>query len=190
MNRKALEDYYRRRCRIPDNINEHLPTLRKMAEECEVVCEFGVRLARSTCALLLGVRGKVYSYDIERTESATGLEVNAGDEWTFTVADSRTVIIPVCDMLFIDSLHTYVQLKAELANAGHRVRTYLVFHDTVYCGHSDQVGSGPRLAEGTKGLMPAIEEYMEEHSEWKIKRHYLNNSGLLVLVRKGALLLR
>jgi len=34
-----------------------------------------------------------------------------------------------------------------------------------------------------KGLWPAVEEFINEHPEWKIKERFTNNNGLTILER-------
>jgi len=86
----------------------------------------------------------------------------------FYEASTLEIEIPEVDMLFIDTDHTYEQLKGELARHGNKVKKYLVFHDTVSCETE---------------LMPAIEEFMKANKKWKIKEHYKFNNGVLVLER-------
>jgi hypothetical protein len=49
----------------------------------------------------------------------------------------------------------------------HKVRKYLIFHDTVLF----------------KDLNKAISEFIEANKEWKIKEVLTNNNGLTVLER-------
>ena len=49
-----LEIKYNELCVTPSDINEHLPTLKVYAEQCEHVTEMGVRGIVSTYALLMG----------------------------------------------------------------------------------------------------------------------------------------
>jgi len=37
---------------------------------------------------------------------------------------------------------------------------------------------------GKKGLLPAINEFLEQNPEWSIAASYTHNNGLLVLERK------
>jgi hypothetical protein len=183
-NRQWFEaQYAQNRRRQDDSINEHLPTLRQLASECDTVCEFGVKIARSSIALLLGVKDVLYSWDIQPTPQAVEAAEKAGKKWVYTIGDSCKSNVQPCDMLFIDSLHTYDQLTAELEHAAHFARKYLVFHDTVTFGESDAIGETGRKKEGTKGIMPAIRELMQRDPTWRVKHHYTNNNGLLVLER-------
>jgi hypothetical protein len=34
-----------------------------------------------------------------------------------------------------------------------------------------------------RGLWPAIDEFLKEHSEWKLEMRYTNNNGLTILSR-------
>ena len=53
-NMNKLQEIYEGLCSTPSDINEHLPTLKKYAEECEHITEMGVRWVVSTYALLMG----------------------------------------------------------------------------------------------------------------------------------------
>jgi hypothetical protein len=44
--------------------------------------------------------------------------------------------------------------------------------------------SGYPIEEITRGLWPALEEFLAAHQEWEIAEHYANNNGLTVLRRK------
>lgn len=63
MNR--IEEKYQQHCNTPSDINEHLPTLRRYAEQCETVCELGVRGVVSTWAFLAAKCKKVIGVDID-----------------------------------------------------------------------------------------------------------------------------
>jgi hypothetical protein len=65
-----------------------------------------------------------------------------------------------------------------------------VFHDTTTYGRSDEPTDWqtPEIMENykeeeKKGLMPAIEEFLNENKEWYIYRQYTNNNGLTILKR-------
>jgi hypothetical protein len=79
--------------------------------------------------------------------------------------------------LFIDTLHTYNQLKQELTLHGNKAQKYIAFHDTYTFGlrGEDNVDK--------KGLMTAIIEFMTENPHWKFKIHKTNNNGFTVLER-------
>jgi len=158
------------------DINEHLPVLRDLASECETVVEMGVRYCVSTWAFIEGMKGgNLISIDIKHP-SKYGGDLKAVEKachnkkinFMFYEASTLEIEIPEVDMLFIDTDHTYEQLKGELARHGNKVKKYLVFHDTVSCETE---------------LMPAIEEFMKANKKWKIKEHYKFNNGVLVLER-------
>lgn len=164
-------------CNTKSDINEHLPTLRDLASECESVVEMGVRYCVSTWAFIEGLKPNTalvsidikhpskYNGDLAAVEKACK---NKGITFKFYEASTLEIDIPEVDMLFIDTDHTYAQLKGELTRHGNKAKKYLVFHDTVSCETE---------------LMPAIEEFMKENKKWKIKAHYTNCNGVLVLER-------
>lgn len=172
---ETLEKWYEKAATTTSDINEHVPTLRELASKCEHVTEFGVRRGVSTVALLAGQPKRLISYDIHTSPEASGLKDRQGKcEFEFRLGDSRTVDIEPTDMLFIDTVHIGTHLMAELKNSAHKVRKYLVFHDT-------EAPWGERGEDGGQGVMPAIREFLWKNPEWTVKKHYRNNHGLTVL---------
>ena len=197
-----IYDYY---VRTPSDINEHLDTLRKCASECASVAEFGVRGGVSTYSLLLGLLNngreqKSYvGVDVDSCSKVVPIVQNLsnmlGIRYEFIHADSAKVNIQNVDMLFIDTWHIYGHLKRELQNNHSKVSKYIVMHDTTVdewlgesircsCNIKQQVAeSGYPEDEITKGLWPAVSEFLEAHPEWRLKERYINNNGLTVLER-------
>lgn len=176
----SLSAVYESMCAEPSDINEHLPTLSKLANGCEVIVELGMRYGLSTVALLHGIKtGTVHSYDLQKTFAVHGISELAKDNdinFVFTEADCLEVDIPECDLLFIDTLHNYSQLKQELALHSAKSRKYIVMHDTTSFGTKDETGTG-------QGLNPAIREFLSSNKGWKQKAVYTNNNGLTILER-------
>ena len=162
----------------PGDINEHLQTLFDLADECEHVTEFGVRWGSSTTAFLAS-RARLVSYDIAQHPAARHLFELAREEGKaaeFKVGDTLKIErIFETDLLFIDTLHTYAQLRHELFKFHNSVLKYIVLHDTVTFGQTGEDG-GP-------GLILAVWDFLTTFPEWRIKEHYTNNNGLTVLER-------
>lgn len=172
------------------DINEHLDTLRELAMGCRTVCEFGVRSGHSTTALLCGLAEglatnpqlgpvELHSFDIAHQQFHPPA-LPEGVSWHFTRADTTELQdIPLCDGLFIDTLHNASVVEAELRHAG-RVRYWIAFHDTVLFGSRDEAGPGP-------GINHAIFRFMSslQGRRWYVASHAPNNNGLLVLRRAG-----
>lgn len=185
---------------INSDINEHLPTLKNLAQECEHVTEMGVRDVVSTWAFLFGLainNGKkkvLRSYDIHKSENITlALESAKANniDMTFTEVDVLKTEIEETDLLFIDTLHTYTQLKGELKLHAKKAKKYLVFHDIVTYGRKPEPASWqtPEImknyVQNDKGILNAIEEFLLENLDWDVKKVYENNNGLLVLVKNA-----
>lgn len=171
-----LDDEYHRLLGTPTDIQNHLPRLRALATQCESVVEFGTRTAVSTTAILHGQPARFTAYDINRSDKAAWLlEVSGRTHYRFVTADTRKIEIESCDMLFIDTLHVYEQLSAELALHADKVRSKIVMHDTVTFG---TVGEVP----GSKGLRPAIQEFLAKGG-WRVESEYTDSNGLTVLKR-------
>lgn len=171
-------------CRKESDINEHLPTLRDLAKECNHITEMGVRYIVSTWAFIEGMEKGKTLISIDMTHPATyGGDLGAvirhcnsvGINFSFRLGDTRAIEIGETDLLFIDTLHQYAQLKCELALHANKAKKYIVFHDTTMFETMGDDG-----IEG-HGLWKAIEEFLAEHKEWKIKFRHTNCNGLTCL---------
>ena len=165
----------------PSDIQAHLPLLRALAAQCDHITEFGVRKGNSTVAFLAGLAdrggGILQSYDIAAPRIETP-ELPLGVEWWFKQADTALLReIDDTDLLFIDTLHTADQVRAELRHAP-CVRGRIVLHDTVLFA-----GQGER---DSLGIAPAIFEFLADHdAQWRVAGHSSQSCGLLVLERRS-----
>jgi hypothetical protein len=187
-----IENKYEINCKIPSDINEHLPTLFEYAKKCNHVTEMGVRWVSSSWAFFKANPGKIVSIDIVKDKNVQDLidvsrEYNINFE--FIEADVLKFEIEETDLLFIDTWHTYRQLSKELELHSKKVRKYIIFHDTIsYAiideGNYESVSElALELPNKKQGLVPAINDFLSSElgKEWEIERIYSNNNGLTIL---------
>ena len=206
-----IEDTFNRKCLTPCDINEHLPVLFQYAKECESVLETGVSSCVSSWAFLHGLlnNGKpaktFLMNDInDCTEHIKGLldlaicipEVKVTYDWKNNL--DLDVSGQTYDMVFIDTLHVYGQLKRELDKFSSVANKFIVMHDTTVdktdgeairmnmnVDHLSKT-TGFSVEELTCGLGNAISEFLETNDEWYVVSELTNNNGLTVLGRKCA----
>lgn len=163
----------------------HFEILKRFSNMCDSVTEFGVYDWNTTWAFIDSNIKKLRSYDgkIDRGKfyrSMGGYNdvveccKENGIDFEFFVADTRECEIEETDLLFLDTWHTYAQVKSELRLAP-QVRKFIVFHDTVLFG---EVGSG-----GEEGIMRAIIEFLDDNKEWMIVEDNKDGNGLMVIER-------
>jgi len=176
-----LINIFNRSRSIAGDINEHMLRLAQLARQCEHVTEFGVRTGMSTYSFLHGLsnkpNAKLRSYDLHDFFNVHGISSQLAIDWTFqqgSTLDAET--IELTDLLFIDTLHTYAQVKGELEKHGNQARKYLVFHDTVAFGVLGE--------DNGTGINLAIQEFIRDNAHWRVAEHYENCNGLTVLARK------
>ena len=203
MNRIANK--YNFLCNIPSDINEHLPTLYKYATECESIMETGVRGCVSSWALVHGLLNNgstnksILMNDIVPCDINELFEcvmedklVNLSYQW---ISNLELDLLDPVDLVFIDTWHIYGQLKRELDKFSPLTNKYIIMHDTTIDeidgetirNNWDPVKQSKEtsipIEEITKGLGPAITEFLEEHPEWILLEKLTNNNGLTVLKR-------
>ena len=190
----TIKTIYEEECRKESDINEHLPTLKKYTEECETVIEMGVRTVVSTWAFLAGKPKKLLSIDLKYPDHYGGdlprAEQQAeqeGIDFEFMIGDTAQITIPECDLLFIDTWHVYEQLKKELELHADKAQKYIIMHDTTTFAvmgerrphHCTDTIPG----QAGKGILPALNEFLADNPQWKIKEVFQNNNGLTIIER-------
>ena len=193
---EKIREYYEYSKSTPSDINEHLPTLLKYSEECKHITEMGVRGGVSSWALLYSSPEKMVAYDIATNPGVENI-INVANEsnlnFHFILKDVLTVEIENTDLLFIDTWHTYNQLSSELQLHSNNVNKYIILHDTVSFGFTDEslydcVSDIVKHAPQEKvGLVNAVQDFLitEKGNNWEIHDVYENNNGLTVLKRKN-----
>lgn len=187
--------------KTPSDINEHLCTLRDLAKECETILECGSSFCVASWALAFGLGHNEKPVKVLTCNNIHQKSINQLAE----VAKTQGVTVkPIYmkpfeiegefDMVFIDSFHCYGQLKRELER--HKgAKKYIVMHDTEIDGTSSEYvrgnfdldkvmrETGWSKEEVMIGLWPALDEFLEAHTEWVFTKEYRNNNGLTILER-------
>ena len=160
---------------MPSDINEHLPALRRYAEHNEIIVELGVRKIVSTWAFLAAKPKHLISVDIThpRDYGADLWEVEdaareAGIEFDFVLKSSLEIDLPGHDFLFIDTLHTYEHLTAELERHHTKVKKFIAMHDTNLAGDPDN-------------MRGAVDDFLNTHQEWTVVERFENCNGMTFL---------
>jgi hypothetical protein len=177
---------YQIQCNTVSDIYQHLPILYESALECQHITEMGVRTGASTRAFLYANPQKLVSYDIfidPEVNSLFDFCKKEGKEYSYIQADVLKIEIEETDFLFIDTYHCYEQLSKELELHSNKVRKYIGFHDTFTYGKYGENLENQSFA-GTKGIMFAIEEFLDKNKNWKIVHDVDYNNGLIIIEKQ------
>ena len=189
------------------DIMEHLPTLYKYASECDSVFETGVRGCVSSWAFYYGLvnnrttdtKKRMFLNDVAPCKIRELLEINEEFQVEIKYEWKNNLLLDLndtYDITFIDTWHVYGQLKRELVKFATTTTKYIIMHDTtvdeiygesVRCKSDvrrQHIESGFPIEEITRGLWPAVVEFLEQNPEWYIKERFTNNNGLTILARK------
>jgi len=181
-----LQKEYQDACNTHSDINQHLPILLEAAQECDHVTEMGVRSGASTRAFLYADPKKYIAYDLYLDQEVNKLFEyckSIGKDYNYIESDVLKIEIEKTDFLFIDTYHCYEQLSQELKLHAKNVNKYIGFHDTFTYGRVGENLSDQNFA-GTKGIMYAIEEFLNENKDWKIVHDVDYNNGLIIIQKK------
>lgn len=176
-------------------------TLLKYAKNCDHITEFGVRWVESTFDFILAKPKKLISIDIDHPSIHTSFNGESnlqeayasadecGVHFTFKQANILEIDIEETDLLFIDTEHSYLQLKHELKKHSKKVRKYIIMHDTLSHKYVDSqsYGRNHTLPEidpedhKKQGLGLAISEFLEFNKDWKLKEEIISGQGMTIL---------
>lgn len=198
----VLDLNYSNHCNQYSDIYEHLPTLYEYGKLCNHITECGVRGVVSSYAFANALKdkpeNKLVQIDLATNDNIINFQTECKDEnvnVVFHQESDLTCPLEQTDLLFIDTWHVYGHLKRELNRWNSYVNKYIIMHDTTvdeWLGETIRIGWSPEeqseqtgipVDEITKGVWPAIDEFLKSHPEWVIKERYYNNNGLTILER-------
>lgn len=173
------------------DIYQHLPVLKKYGEDCKHITEMGVRWGASTLGFIMSKPDRLISYDIQSTPEIEHIMSESQQflNHSFMLGDTLKIVIEPTELLFIDTLHTYNQLIAELRRHEGKVSKYIILHDTTTFGRIDEAiyQHASDLVKGQiaskTGLRTAMEDFLIENTNWSILEDLINNNGLTILKR-------
>jgi len=143
----------------------------------------------------------------EFLQSTQNLDIQIEYQW---VNNLDLTIYQTVDMTFIDTWHVYGQLKRELAKFAPITKKYIIMHDTTvdeiegetfrisaelnlkggslsdklaWNADEQSIITGIPVEEINCGLGKAIEEFLQENTDWVLKDKFTNNNGLTILSR-------
>jgi hypothetical protein len=201
---KELLSIYEEHCKLPSDINEHLPHLRNLAKNCPRVVEVGLRTMVSSWGLLQGLSENsakkrsyigidVYIPDAPILDKAKRLARSNGISFRFLHTNDMQVEPIDADLLFLDSMQTYCHVLYELEKFSPRIHKYIAIHDTSEPWGSANDTSYPgnyaeypaHLNRKKKGVWPAVQDFLKAHPDWTLVKRYINNHGFTILKRNN-----
>ncbi len=176
---KDLRDYYKQLCKAQATahkkeyllVHNELDTLLK---GCNSYTELGVNQGTTLAIALFNKIKTIRAYDItlelynKARDHFNNYAATCNLDYKVFEADTLKTEIEPCDLLYIDTLHRYEQLKKELNLHGNKANKYIVFHDTF---------AKPELKK-------AIKEYLKVNLDWKIITECDMNVGFMTIGRK------
>lgn len=199
-----LEEKFQQLCDKENQFDPDLhPLLYKYSKECSHITEVGVRWVETTFSFLMGKPKTLIMYDVDSPEIHTKfngaenfrlakkLAKDQNTKLEFTQADILKIDIEKTDLLYIDTEHSYLQLKSELRKHADKAQKYIIMHDTETHAYVDSNSYGLRHTlkkiddddYNKFGLKLAIDEFLESNKEWKLHECSKTGQGLTILKR-------
>lgn len=200
--KEELAYQYQLTCNLPSDINEHSPVLRRFASQCQSVADLGVGSVVSSWALIQGLAenpnlphsylGVHLGFPQPYVFKTLKMVTEASDiSFDYSQGSDIDIEISDVDLLFIDTLHTYVHLTHELEKFSPQTNKYIILHDTSetfeyqncasYRGNYSEYPA--HIDRNKRGLWPAVQDFLARHPEWVLCERHPNNNGLTVLKR-------
>jgi hypothetical protein len=143
-------------------------------DDVQDVVEFGVFQGGSTAAFLTCPIRSLRSYDIDisKVDKSLFRRLNKTVLWDLQQRSSTDPDpFDSCDLLLLDTQHTYDHVMRELTLHGHRSRRYIAVHDTKY----PPPHKNPKLLVGD-----AVRDYAARNG-WELVRKGRTGSGFMVI---------
>jgi len=185
---------------IKSNFNEHVMTLYNLTHDCTSVLELGNEFT-STWPILKSLSNKKNSTytAIANIINNSGNIVDIIDFCNFKNINVKYVVenelkiktdeLEKYDLLFIDSIHTYIHVLWQLNSFSSLINKYIILHDTeAPWGLKDEPTDNSNIYpigynQDKQGVLTAIMDFLYENHNWKILDKKENNHGLIILGR-------
>ncbi len=142
-----------------------------IARDCDHILELGVFTGLTTTAFMLAQPKSLISVDttdqyFHIQDDLKAAAVAAGIAFEFRMLDDLTMPPVPCDLLFIDTTHTYDQTLSELNRFGQFARKKIVLHDM-----------------NVAGVYQAVFQWLWDNKNFHITYHDSMGCGAVVLER-------
>jgi len=173
-----LPRYYAELCRIQaeahgeDYLLVHEEIRRCLSDGCESYTELGVNQGATLAAAVLHGAKTVMGYDISLVNYWPAAPLfskyvgHSGTELGVFAANSLEISLDPVDVLYIDTVHNFKQLSAELNLHSNKVNRYIICHDT----------------NSSMGLRQAIKQFLTL-SKWRKVNDCREGTGFTTLAR-------
>ena len=157
-------------------INEHIDTLLEYSIECNHITELNTNTGVALRAFVAS-GNTIHTYDpIFRPFIYNLIEIYKNLKVKIEFFNLEPEKIEVTDLLFINNAKTYDKLSQLLNKHSENVMKYIIIHNTELFGFKGE-DDGP-------GLLNAIFTFLAKDTNWKQRKEFKNNNGLIILERR------
>jgi GT2 family glycosyltransferase len=158
------------------DINEHLESIYQHTKGCSIAVSLGVSRGYSAFALMLGCQNHITVDPNPNPETLNFLNDYFGcKSKVFIQETSQPIDLEEFDVLFIDYVHTADCVESELKAHAHKVKKFILLHDT--CTFGD-IGE-----DGKEGIKKPITNFLLANEQWRIVYIENKNNGMIILAK-------
>jgi hypothetical protein len=167
--------------------------------DCNKILELGILNTKAMLSELVENTNKTYYVSIyhQKTyeqELMPYILKNTNITYTYYQADTLKFMIDKnVDLLIIDTWHVYGQLIRELKRYHHKVNKYILIYKTELYKHQSETShtelemqaTGYTKDELEKGIYLAIQDFIQEYSNWIIYKENTEHEGYVILANNA-----
>lgn len=158
------------------DINEHLESIYQHTKGCNVAVSLGVSRGYSAFALMLGCQNHITVDPNPNAEALNLLNDYFGSKSKVIIQEtSQEINLAEFDVLFIDYVHTADCVESELKAHAHKVKKFILLHDTSTFG---DIGE-----DGKEGIKKPIADFLLKNEDWRIVYIENKNNGMIILAK-------
>lgn len=151
--------------------------------EVRIVAEWGTFQGCSAAAMATQDIDILWTYDTQdHCKSAREVikqYIPAELDFQYKIGDTRTGEEIDVDFTFLDNVHNGTWVYNELKAHAPRVKYYMAVHDTLL---KDR-GMPEKLDSDKDIVWHGVTKFLNENKDWKVYKHVLKGSGIVVLER-------
>lgn len=188
-----IDEWYTYCLMVSSPVREYMNILYKYGKECRHITDCGTGEVHSAWAFAKALKDTKHGHKLLCMDVYMGKKAHILTEachtnklhFLFYIGTDLLGAPEDTDMVFFDTWRVYGQAKRELELWHNRVSKYIIIHGTTKYGLKPEENyrneNNFPAEETTRGIIPAIQEFLDSNKNWEVEKIYVINEGLTIL---------